>query len=225
MGLAEQLNEAIAQTSLLQKRFLAIKEMTESGEAEPEKCAEILQQATGTAERLTVHARGIISSFANPAIYNEKIKKMAFDASEIEVETTPEGYLHITIPSLPPKKTHGTTAYLALPLDYALEVFKEQNPDFALNKKEKHAIWYMFLSDAASSKSRVDVDNWETEFITDRIALNYLIDDGPKYLPVAIHSVGLMGDGNETHIFTFPVSDLTVFWDTAIKRYSKGWAK
>lgn len=201
------LQEIIKQAELIKRRVLEAKQMVED-DSSPEammKACELIDMAIGTGERMTCDLREYLPSRYNPDYFVPRIRERALEISGITCDLTEEGYFHMFIPYLPPKKRHGTTSYISMPLNEALKKFRKEHPDYMPDRNVKQLILFYFELHGKDWTQRVDIDNWETNFITDQIASYYLVDDDPAHLGVAMGVGEAKGDMTGAHVYLMPL--------------------
>ena len=171
-----------------------------------EVAEQTLDAACGTGERAMVALRNLIGKYYYPNRDLTYIKKRAAKELEISCSFLSGGYFHLTFPWLPPKKTHGTTSYLAAPLYYALDEFKKAHPKYGIRQGKQVLMYVTVFGPEIPTQRVIDVDNFELNFITDAIALSFLPDDNPNFLGQYYHW-GLRGKATGFHAVLLSETD------------------
>ena len=167
---------------------------------------ELLDEACGTGERAMYSLRSLIGRYYYPDKDHSYITKRAAEEMEFKCAFTKAGYFHLSMPWLMPRKRHGSTSYLAAPLYYVLNEFQAAHPGYGI-RQEKQVLMYVTVYGPEIPDARlVDVDNFETNFISDAVAVAFLKDDGPKFLGNYM-SWGLRGKTTGAHVVLLSVED------------------
>ena len=208
----ESIQTAKAYTDLISNRLEEALTILNDKEAEDRlrRACELVDAATGTSEKLTYYLRKLLPGISRPDFWIAKATKRALEVSGIYCDVSNQGYFHIAVPALPPKKAHGTTSYIATPLMEAVNQFRSSHPNFAL-KPFKYVMCYVFELAGKDWTRRVDIENWETNFITDIVINHYLPDDDPAHIASCFAIGRPAKETTMLHGYLVPVTEFAPF--------------
>lgn len=155
------------------------------------------------AEKIINNARllPVISGIPNG---KKQVEEIIISENNVSVGYTKEGWFHVMIPSLLPKKEKGDPSYIRTTLNAAMaRYFKEHERV----RYEVPCVIIFRHNYAASRNEREyrDHDNIELNAVVDMIALHVLVDDSP--LKCRHYYCSKVSENDFTDVFVVPKCD------------------
>lgn len=155
------------------------------------------------AEKIVNNARMMPIVTGRPGITKE-VEDIIITENNVVVEYMDNGWFHISIPSLLPRKERGNPSFIRATLSAAMKKY------FSTNERKKFEENCIFIvqhnySKARSEREYRDHDNIELNSVVDMVALYVLIDDCP--LRCKHYYCSSVAEKDNTQIYVIPESD------------------
>lgn len=138
------------------------------------------------------------------------VEQVILDSVPVEIGFTPEGWFHLVIPALLPRKEHGNVNYYRGILYPAMQRFFQEHAPVRYNPC---VLIYRHVYDVNRPERRVrDHDNIETNIVSDIVALFTMADDNPHICTHFYSSV--RGTSECTEVYVVPTQDFPKWLDT-----------
>jgi len=156
------------------------------------------------AERLTLLAR-VLPAYTGHPKAQKMMEGAILGVFPVEIGFTAEGWFCLRIPSLLPKKNHGSPAYLTEPLYPAMVKFwrGKQPVRYPYNV----LIFRHVYNRERPERQYRDHDNTELSMVTDIMALYVMIDDSP--LRCRHYYCSAPGREDRTEVYVVPQIEFT----------------
>lgn len=156
-------------------------------------------------EKIVNTARLMPISSGSP-LAKDKVNEIIAEENEVLVEYTQEGWFHVNIPSLLPKKEKdkGNPTYIRATLNAGIKKFFSENEKKPLMSDCVMIFKHNYSQDRPEREYR-DHDNIELNAIVDMVTLHSLLDDSPMKCKHFYCSA--VAEKDSTDVFVVPKSD------------------
>ncbi len=161
-------------------------------------------------EKTTLLARQLPACTGRPTAYADS-QQVIMDAVPVEIGYTPEGWFRLALPSLLPKKTHGSVNYYRGILYPAMHRFFQCNRERRRYRSCVLIYRHVYTPDRPERRMR-DHDNYEVNMVTDIVALYTMPDDSPAFCTHFYCTA--RGESDHTEVYVVPVKDFRKWLDS-----------
>ena len=149
------------------------------------------------AERLTLLAR-VLPAYTGHPRAKKKMEDAVLNVFPCEIGFTAEGWFCLRVPSLLPKKNHGSPAYISDPLYPAMARFwRGKQP---VRYPNNVLIFRHVYSRERPERQYRDHDNTELSMVADIVALYVMVDDSPLRCKHYYCSAPGLNDRSEVYV-------------------------
>lgn len=175
-----------------------IKEASYRGDRE--KVIQLSIEYEAFVERYCINARLLPSATGLPSI-TRIVGEEAVKIHGIQIEFTEEGWFHLIIPSLLPKKEKGDPEFIRMPLLFAMEDFFRDSSYEKFNIPCVIAFLHQYSHEREHRRYR-DHDNIELNAVVDAVAMYVLKDDNP--LMCSHYYTSMEYEMDQTQVYVIP---------------------